>query len=72
MFHFSSYFFAGKGHLACVSFAGGRAYAKRRSHLDEEPIHPRNVKNDIETLSFYSRARAVAKGEEPGPEPKGK
>lgn len=62
--------YIGKGNLACVSFAGGRAYAKRRGHYDVPEDH-HNVQDDIATLSYYNRARAVANGQEPGPEPAG-
>ncbi|KAK3915528.1 2-methylcitrate synthase 1 [Frankliniella fusca] len=60
--------YIGKGNLACVSFAGGKAYGKRRSHYDVPEDH-HNVQDDIATLSYYNRARAVANGQEPGPEP---
>ncbi|XP_034250902.1 uncharacterized protein CG45076-like [Thrips palmi] len=60
--------YIGKGNLACVSFAGGKSYAKRRGHYDVPEDH-HNVQDDIATLSYYNRARAVANGQEPGPEP---
>lgn len=54
-----------------MSFAGGKSYAKRRAHYDVPEDH-HNVQDDIATLSYYNRARAVANGQEPGPEPSGK
>jgi hypothetical protein len=55
----------GKGHLACISFAGGRPMDRRRPILigsmprcEED----RNVRDDIKFLSHYNRARAAALG----------
>ncbi|XP_027840235.2 uncharacterized protein CG45076-like [Aphis gossypii] len=45
----------GKGHLACVSYAGGKAYPRRRPHLSKE------VDDNITMLSYYNKTReAVA------------
>ncbi|KAL0269399.1 UNVERIFIED_CONTAM: hypothetical protein PYX00_007147 [Menopon gallinae] len=46
----------GKGHLACVSFAGGRPFSRRKNLA---PIHD-NIRNDINVLSHYGRFRAAA------------
>lgn len=46
--------FSGRGHLACVSFAGGRPISKRRNLADDY------IKDDITVLSHYGRFRAAA------------
>ncbi|KAF4517293.1 hypothetical protein B566_EDAN008627 [Ephemera danica] len=52
--------YIGKGHLACISFAGGRPMDRRRAmpRCEED----RNVRDDIKFLSHYNRARAAAVG----------
>lgn len=52
----------GKGHLACVTFSGGKAYPRRKyvmvsGHGADEA---RNVKADINFLSYYNKARTGA------------
>ncbi|XP_025407908.1 plectin-like isoform X2 [Sipha flava] len=44
----------GKGHLACVSYAGGKAYPRRRPHLSKE------VDDNITMLSYYNKTREAA------------
>ena len=44
-------YLSGKGHLACVSFAGGRAFPRRKKLFSED----NRVKNDVEYLSHYKR-----------------
>jgi len=41
----------GKGHLACVSFAGGRAFPRRKNLFSEDD----RVKNDVQYLSHYRK-----------------
>lgn len=41
----------GKGHLACVSFAGGRAFPRRKNLFSED----NRVKNDVQYLSHYKK-----------------
>ncbi|CAB3362354.1 Hypothetical predicted protein [Cloeon dipterum] len=47
--------YIGRGHLACLTFAGGRPIGRRRPlpRYDED----RNVRDDVKFLSYYSRAR---------------
>ncbi|KAJ9576838.1 hypothetical protein L9F63_006612, partial [Diploptera punctata] len=46
----------GKGHLACVSFAGGRAFPRRKNlYADDD-----RVKNDVKYLSLYKKNREAA------------
>jgi hypothetical protein len=55
-------FASGRGHLACLSFAGGRPINRRRAlpRHDED----RNIRDDVKFLSYYNRARGVAQGVE--------
>ncbi|PSN29001.1 hypothetical protein C0J52_27988, partial [Blattella germanica] len=46
----------GKGHLACVSFAGGRAFPRRKNLCVDDD----RVKNDVKYLSLYKRNRDAA------------
>ncbi|XP_023718059.1 uncharacterized abhydrolase domain-containing protein DDB_G0269086 isoform X2 [Cryptotermes secundus] len=41
----------GKGHLACVSFAGGRAFPRRKNLFYDDD----RVKNDVQYLSHYKK-----------------
>ncbi|VVC24067.1 Hypothetical protein CINCED_3A004247 [Cinara cedri] len=49
----------GKGHLACVSYAGGKAYPRRRPHLSTE------VDDNITMLSYYNKTREAAAASSP-------
>ena len=42
---------SGKGHLACVSFAGGRAFPRRKNLFSDDD----RVKNDVKYLSHYKK-----------------
>lgn len=45
----------GRGHLACVSFAGGRGYPRRKHlYLDEN----RDIQDEIKFRSYYNKNRA--------------
>jgi len=44
-------YLSGKGHLACVSFAGGRAFPRRKNLFADED----RVKNDVQYLSHYKK-----------------
>ncbi|XP_069672000.1 uncharacterized protein CG45076-like isoform X2 [Periplaneta americana] len=46
----------GKGHLACVSFAGGRAFPRRKNLFVDDD----RVKNDVKYLSLYKKNRDAA------------
>ncbi|XP_065217634.1 golgin subfamily A member 6-like protein 6 isoform X2 [Planococcus citri] len=50
----------GKTHLACVSYAGGHPIAKRRQLVAGPGDDYRNVRNDVELLSHYTRMRQAA------------
>ncbi|XP_021918288.1 uncharacterized abhydrolase domain-containing protein DDB_G0269086-like isoform X3 [Zootermopsis nevadensis] len=50
----------GKGHLACVSFAGGRAFPRRKNLYDDD-----RVKNDVQYLSHYKKNREAAENPHP-------
>lgn len=52
----------GKGRLACVSFAGGKAYPRRRHIMvsGNGSEEARNVAADINMLSYYNKARSGA------------
>jgi hypothetical protein len=47
---------SGKGHLACVSFAGGRAFPRRKNLFYDDD----RVKNDVQYLSHYKKNRQAA------------
>lgn len=49
---------AGKGHLACVSFAGGKAFSRRRNLASSDDDR---VKTDVTLLSHYEKMREAAK-----------
>lgn len=53
-------FFKGKTHLACLSYAGGHPIAKRRQLVAGAGDDFRNVRNDVELLSHYTRMRQAA------------
>ena len=44
-------YLSGKGHLACVSFAGGRAFPRRKNLFSDDD----RVKNDVQYLSYYKK-----------------
>jgi len=46
----------GKGHLACVSFAGGRAFPRRKNLFSDDD----RVKNDVQFLSHYKKNKDAA------------
>lgn len=51
----------GKTHLACVSYAGDHPISRRRQFLVAGPGDDyRNVKNDVELLSYYNKMRTAA------------
>nr|XP_018916362.1 PREDICTED: myb-like protein X isoform X1 [Bemisia tabaci] len=54
----------GRGRLACVSFAAGRVYPRRRLMIFDENNH-RNVRNDVQYLSYYSKTRNEAAKQHP-------
>lgn len=39
----------GKGHLACVTYAGGRAYPRRRERYSDN----KSIKDEINIRSYY-------------------
>ena len=45
------YYLSGKGHLACVSFAGGRAFPRRKNLFADDD----RVRNDVQYLSHYKK-----------------
>jgi hypothetical protein len=47
---------SGKGHLACVSFAGGRAFPRRKNLFADDD----RVRNDVQYLSHYKKNRDAA------------
>ncbi|XP_044730537.1 uncharacterized abhydrolase domain-containing protein DDB_G0269086 isoform X5 [Chrysoperla carnea] len=49
--------FLGPGHLACIRFAGDKAYSKR-SHMSDLTDHV--IRNDINLLSYYLKNRQAA------------
>ncbi|KAL1460518.1 hypothetical protein WDU94_012495 [Cyamophila willieti] len=52
-----------KGRLACVTFAGGKAYPRRSRHVmvsGSGSDEARNVMADITMLSYYNKARSGA------------
>jgi hypothetical protein len=44
-------YLSGKGHLACVSFAGGRAFPRRKNLFADDD----RVRNDVQYLSHYRK-----------------
>ncbi|KAK7868296.1 hypothetical protein R5R35_013884 [Gryllus longicercus] len=49
--------YIGKGHLACISYAGGRPVARRRKLFHDDDL----IKNEVTLLSHYDRMRQAAK-----------
>lgn len=48
--------FIGKGHLACLTYAGGRPILRRKNLASAEDY----IRDDINVLSHYSRFRQAA------------
>jgi len=51
----------GKGHLACISFAGGRAFPRRKNLFSDDD----RVKNNVQCLSHYKKNREAADNSPP-------
>jgi len=49
-------YLSGKGHLACVSFAGGRAFPRRKNLFSDDD----RVRNDVQFLSHYKKNKDAA------------
>jgi len=52
----------GKGHLACVTYAGGRAYPRRRERYSDN----KNIKDEINIRSYYRALDKPELSSEPG------
>ncbi|XP_049857489.1 uncharacterized protein LOC126338177 isoform X4 [Schistocerca gregaria] len=50
----------GKGHLACVTYAGGKAFSRRRPLASHEN-NGDYIRNNVKMLSHYERMREAAK-----------
>jgi hypothetical protein len=46
----------GRGHLACITFAGGRGYPRRRHLYSDEN---RDIRDEIKFRSYYDRSKAA-------------
>lgn len=50
----------GSGHLASVSYTGGKPHSRRRPYYKVTDLRPADVQSDVNLLSFYAKNRQAA------------
>ncbi|KAH0568327.1 hypothetical protein KQX54_020440 [Cotesia glomerata] len=50
----------GSGHLASVSYTGGKPHSRRRPYYKVTDLRPADVQSDVNLLSYYAKNRQAA------------
>uniref|UniRef100_A0A0C9RPR5 At4g17565 protein n=1 Tax=Fopius arisanus TaxID=64838 RepID=A0A0C9RPR5_9HYME len=56
----------GSGHLAAVSYTGGKPHSRRRPYYKVADLRAADVQSDVNLLSYYAKNRQAAASACPG------